>query len=193
VDVQCKAGFVCQQNKCVPKPECANDSACTAGQHCKEGKCTNACVTDAECGKGKCRNNQCMNTCTKKSDCAEGEDCQEGVCTLATTAGCSWEPIHFGFNDSTLTSDSQARLSALVECVKASRQVRLEGFADERGTEEYNLHLSNRRAASVKKYLVDLGVPAQKLSTVGFGANRPAVQGHNEEAWAANRRVEFKH
>jgi len=70
--------------------------------------------------------------------------------------------------------------------------VTLEGHADERGTEEYNLQLSNRRAASTKKYLHDLGVATNSLDTVGYGFNRPAVQGHNEAAWAANRRVEFR-
>jgi len=66
----------------------------------------------------------------------------------------------------------------------------VEGHADERGTEEYNLQLSNRRAASVQRYLNTLGV-SSGLNTIGYGKNRPAVRGSNEEAWAANRRVEF--
>ena len=70
-------------------------------------------------------------------------------------------------------------------------KVRLEGHADERGTEEYNLQLSNRRAASVRKYLADLGVGAGQLDTVGYGKNRPVSEGHDEAAWAANRRVEL--
>ena len=64
--------------------------------------------------------------------------------------------------------------------------------ADERGTEEYNLHLSNRRASTVKRYLVNLGVPEKNLETVGYGENRPADSGHTEDAWAANRRVELR-
>jgi peptidoglycan-associated lipoprotein len=67
------------------------------------------------------------------------------------------------------------------------------GHGAERGTVDYNLHLSYRRAASVRKYLVDLGVAPAKVDTVGYGENRPAVEGHTEEAWAANRRVEFRH
>ena len=80
--------------------------------------------------------------------------------------------------------------SALLH-VSGSGRIELAGHADERGTEEYNLQLSQKRAASVKKYLVDLGVPASSLKTVGYGENRPAAQGSDEEAWAANRRVEF--
>ena len=67
----------------------------------------------------------------------------------------------------------------------------LEGHADERGTEEYNLQLSNRRAASVKRYLATLGVNPNSMNTIGYGKNRPAVHGSNESAWAANRRVEL--
>jgi peptidoglycan-associated lipoprotein len=112
----------------------------------------------------------------------------------AGAGGCSWEPLHFGFNDATLSPEARTQLNNLATCIKGVKgKVRLEGHADERGTEEYNLQLSNRRAASVKKYLTDLGIQGAKLQAVGFGANQPAVQGHTEEAWAANRRVELKH
>ena len=65
-------------------------------------------------------------------------------------------------------------------------------LADERGTEEYNMVLSQKRAASVRKYLVDLGVTAGALDTVGYGENKPVASGASEDAWAANRRVDFK-
>ena len=67
----------------------------------------------------------------------------------------------------------------------------LQGNCDERGSEEYNLALGERRAASVKKYLVDLGVPSSRLKTVSFGESKPAVPGHDESAWKWNRRVDF--
>jgi len=103
--------------------------------------------------------------------------------------------VHFAFNESALTDSVRSQLNDLSDCIKKGdlKKITLEGHADERGTEEYNLHLSQRRAASVRKYLVDLGVAPSKLDTVGYGENRPAVEGHNEEAWAANRRVEFRH
>jgi peptidoglycan-associated lipoprotein len=70
-------------------------------------------------------------------------------------------------------------------------KVQIEGHCDERGTSEYNLALGERRANSVKKYLVSLGVPANRLSTISYGKEMPADPGHHEEAWAKNRRAHF--
>ncbi len=69
--------------------------------------------------------------------------------------------------------------------------VTIEGHADERGTREYNLALGERRANSVRDYLVALGVNANRLSTISYGKERPAVLGSNEDAWAQNRRGVF--
>ncbi|HEY0095488.1 MAG TPA: OmpA family protein, partial [Archangium sp.] len=115
------------------------------------------------------------------------------VAASAPQGQCDWAPVRFGFNEYTLPSDAQGRLSELAQCIKAagSGRIELAGHADERGTEEYNLQLSNKRAASVRKYLLDLGIPANRLKAVGYGENRPAEQGATEDAWAANRRVEF--
>ncbi len=71
------------------------------------------------------------------------------------------------------------------------RRVTLQGYCDERGSEEYNLALGERRANSVKRYLETLGVPASRLDTVSFGEADPAVPGHDESAWRWNRRVQF--
>jgi peptidoglycan-associated lipoprotein len=68
----------------------------------------------------------------------------------------------------------------------------LEGHCDERGTVEYNLSLGEKRAKAVKDYLVGLGISADRLSIISYGKERPADPGHNEEAWAKNRRVEFR-
>ncbi len=70
-------------------------------------------------------------------------------------------------------------------------KVQIEGHCDERGTGEYNLALGERRANSVKKYLVSLGVPADRLSTISYGKEMPVDPGHNEEAWTKNRRAHF--
>ena len=195
-DTQCKGGFVCDQSKCVPKPECTTDTSCPGGGKCKAGKCAAECVQDSECGQGKCRNNKCTtNACTTKSDCPGGQECEEGVCSTASgKEKCSYDAIRFDFNDASLSAEARSQLTTLAECIKSGKgKVRLEGHADERGTEEYNLQLSNHRANSVKKYLADLGVSNGKLDVVGYGANRPANSGHTEEAWSANRRVELKH
>ncbi len=70
-------------------------------------------------------------------------------------------------------------------------KVQIEGHCDERGTGEYNLALGERRANSVKKYLISLGVPANRLSTISYGKEMPVDPGHHEEAWAKNRRAHF--
>jgi peptidoglycan-associated lipoprotein len=64
-----------------------------------------ACTADGDCGPGaRCKNNQCVpNTCTTNDDCGTGESCQSGVCAKATADKCNWQPIRFGFNESTLT------------------------------------------------------------------------------------------
>ena len=69
--------------------------------------------------------------------------------------------------------------------------VTIEGHCDERGTVEYNLALGDRRAESAKAYLVNLGIPASRIETVSYGEERPVDPGHNEAAWARNRRAAF--
>ena len=183
-DANCKPGFVCDANKCVPKPECSDTNPCKAGAKCKQGKCDVSSMNKD-------------GTCTTKEDCPSGEDCVAGKCSTkggsnSTAGACTVEPVRFEFNESKLSPEGQAALSALAECIKKNGwKLRVEGHADERGTEEYNLQLSNRRAASVKRYLTDLGVGDAALETVGYGENKPAVQGSNEAAWAAHRRVEL--
>jgi len=202
-DGQCKEGFTCQASKCTPKPpECQPGSTtCGQGKRCEAGKCVAAeCDTNTQCqGKGgKCSDGKCVQrepgTCDATADCGADEKCDAGRCvsTKPPPVTCDWSPIRFGFNEATLTDESRQHLSQLADCLKQEQgKVRLEGHADERGTEEYNLILSQKRAASAKKYLTDLGVPDAKLDTVGFGENKPANPGHDEAAWAENRRVEL--
>jgi peptidoglycan-associated lipoprotein len=180
-DNNCKAGFICDANTCVPKPECRDDKGCTGGKKCQGGKCVEP-TSSKEPG-----------TCTTNDDCGTGEECKGGRCVSKGGGECDWSAIHFGFNESKIEDSDRNRLNALADCIRAGGvHVTLEGHADERGTEEYNLQLSNRRAASVKRYFMDLGIKDSFLDTVGYGENKPAVQGSNESAWAANRRVEFK-
>jgi peptidoglycan-associated lipoprotein len=177
-DANCKAGFVCEANKCVPKPECKDDGACGPGQKCTDRKCVAA--TKAEC--------------IQDDNCPSGQGCTAGKCvTLTQTSSCTFEVVRFEFNEFNLSAAAQGALARSAECIKkASLRFTLEGHADERGTEEYNMVLSQKRAASVRKYLVDLGVTGGALDTVGYGENKPSANGHDESAWSLNRRVEFK-
>ena len=102
------------------------------------------------------------------------------------------QTIYFAFNRSDIRSDAQSALKSNAETINGMPgPVTVEGHCDERGSTEYNLALGERRAAAVKRYLVDLGVPSSKLRTVSFGEDRPAVQGHDESAWRYNRRADF--
>ena len=100
--------------------------------------------------------------------------------------------IYFDFDKYDIRADQRDAAKADAAKVKGmTGNVVIEGNTDERGSEEYNLALGERRADSVKRYFVDSGVPGSRLSTVSFGESRPAVQGHDESAWKYNRRVDF--
>jgi peptidoglycan-associated lipoprotein len=103
------------------------------------------------------------------------------------------EDVHFDFDSSTLTPAAQEILKKKAQWLQNNpeKTSTIEGNCDERGTNEYNLALGDRRAASAKAFLVDLGISASRLTTVSYGEERPIDPGHNEEAWAKNRRCHF--
>jgi len=102
--------------------------------------------------------------------------------------------IYFDLDKSELTSEARAALDAKLPLLRANPNVRIRiaGHADDRGSDEYNLALSQRRAAAAKRYLVDQGIPADRIDVAGFGEERPAMQGTGEDAWSKNRRDEFE-
>jgi peptidoglycan-associated lipoprotein len=102
--------------------------------------------------------------------------------------------VFFDTDQSDLTADSREVLEKVAVWMNSYpvATVIVEGHADERGTREYNLALGERRANSVSDYLVALGVNPNRLQTVSFGKEQPAVLGSNDEAWAQNRRGVFK-
>ena len=102
--------------------------------------------------------------------------------------------IFFEFDSYDLRADSKSVLSQKAAVLKQFPQLRvvIEGHCDERGTEEYNLALGERRARAAFEFLLNLGIPASQMDMVSFGKMHPAVLGSNEAAWAQNRRDEFK-
>lgn len=102
--------------------------------------------------------------------------------------------IYFDFDKYDLKDSSKEVLKAKAAILKkyAGWKMLIEGHCDERGTEEYNLALGERRARAAYEFLVVLGVPSSRLKLVSFGEERPADAGHTETAWAKNRRCEFK-
>lgn len=98
--------------------------------------------------------------------------------------------VFFAYDRSEIAPEGRATLEKQAAWLKtnASVTVTVEGHCDERGTREYNLALGERRANAVKNVLVALGIPAQRVSTISYGKERPAVVGSTEAAWAQNRR-----
>lgn len=102
--------------------------------------------------------------------------------------------VYFEYDKSDIREDSQIVLTnnaAVISGDKKRGKVQIAGHCDERGSAEYNLALGERRAKAVMQYLITLGVPADLLTVVSYGKEKPAVEGSNEEAWAKNRRAEF--
>jgi len=102
--------------------------------------------------------------------------------------------IYFAFDKSDLTAESQTLLKQQANWLRdnSSYSVRIDGHCDERGTNEYNLALGERRAHAAKKFLTDLGISGDRISPLSYGEERPAAPGHNEQAWSKNRRDGFK-
>jgi len=101
--------------------------------------------------------------------------------------------VHFDFDMSEIRPDAEQVLRQKVEILRASPnvQIRIEGHCDERGSNEYNDALGNRRAQAVVDFFTNFGLDPSRFTTVSFGEDRPLVRASNEEAWAQNRRAEF--
>ncbi len=101
--------------------------------------------------------------------------------------------IYFDFDRYELREDARSTLANNAKQLEGNPGVKvtIEGHCDERGTVEYNLALGEKRASAARDYLVNYGITGDRLSTVSFGEERPVDPGHNEEAWAKNRRDAF--
>ncbi len=102
--------------------------------------------------------------------------------------------IHFDYDKSNIRSDDMGTLDQKVAILQANPELRIRigGHCDERGSDEYNLALGNRRAQSAKQYLVSHGIDASRIETQSWGEEKPLVDGHDESAWSQNRRDEFE-
>ena len=103
------------------------------------------------------------------------------------------ETLYFDYDSSTIKSGEQSKLSAIASALKsdASAKLLIEGNCDERGTEEYNRSLGERRALAAREALANDGVDAGRVATRSYGEDRPADPGHTQSSWAKNRRDEF--
>jgi peptidoglycan-associated lipoprotein len=121
------------------------------------------------------------------SSAAAARTAEELRATLATK-------IHFDFDKSTLRAEDIQILDQKAPVLRANAKlhIRVAGNCDERGSDEYNLALGNRRAIAAKQYLVSHGVDASQIEVVSYGKERPLDAEHNATAWALNRRDEFE-
>jgi peptidoglycan-associated lipoprotein len=117
---------------------------------------------------------------------------QEGVSFFSNNvAKGQFKPIYFAFDSFEIAPDEVDELRQIGSFMKTSQNnIILAGFTDERGTPEYNRGLGERRAQAARNYLLSLGVSPSRIQTVSFGQEMPADSGHDESAWAKNRRVE---
>ncbi len=118
-----------------------------------------------------------------------------GEVTIREASSATLTPVYFDKDRALLRPDARDALKRYAKSILDHPEwggLMIDGHCDERGSQEYNLALGRRRAAAVERYLLDLGVPPSRLTTRTFGEEKPALAGHDEEAWRYNRRSEFR-
>lgn len=143
-----------------------------------------SCASDAEKNSGE--------DDTMMSDTADNYALELNGSSDNSTAG-GLSTIFFDYDSSDLSMSAKSTLEANAEFLKnnASVDIQVEGHSDERGGHQYNLALGERRARSVKNYLVALGVSDARVTIVSYGKEKPVAFGHDAEAWSQNRRANF--
>jgi peptidoglycan-associated lipoprotein len=204
-DKDCHPNEYCVNQQC---QQCRDDKDCTGGQTCNKGRCetpaAKTCGGDSECPADEsCIDGACK-PCAGDGQCGEGGKCQNGRCKRApapvkmgqteepVVAGpCTLEPVYFDFNESALSTEATSAIERDAECVKKAggKIVTLIGRTDQRGTEEYNLALSDKRAQAVRDRMSRLGVDGGRFKVVPKGELE--ATGSDESGWAKDRRVDF--
>ena len=120
-----------------------------------------------------------------------GLDLFEGM--VPDRAALAAQTVHFDYDSSVVKSSEKLKLEAVASALKSDSGAKLliEGHCDERGTEEYNRALGERRALALREALAKIGVAPERIRTISYGKDRPAENGHDESAWKMNRRGEF--
>ena len=135
------------------------------------------------------------NSCSRDVECAAGQICVDGRCAdiSSNLSACTSVRVHFAFNQSDIDSADRDGLERAARCMKADRalHIAVAGNADERGTEEYNMALGDRRAHAVQDYLRSLGASDEQMQTVSYGKEHPLCSDHDEACWAQNRRADL--
>ena len=130
----------------------------------------------------------------RRKAAADAEEARRNASAIAAAKASIAQVIYFDYDKDEIRDDQKAALEAKIPVLTLNTNIRIRvlGNTDSRGSDEYNLALGQRRAATVKRYLVSRGIAESRIETVSFGEERPAMQGDNEDAWAKNRRDEFE-
>jgi peptidoglycan-associated lipoprotein len=166
----------CSSQKEAPPPQAAPPPAPASQPVANAAPAGKSCSADTECGdKQLCIRNQCVDI-------------------TAGLAECSTIRVHFDLDATELHADDRTNLDRMSRCLRAdlALHVTIEGNADERGTEEYNLSLGQKRAQAVDKYLQAMGVSETQLKTISYGKEKPVCREHDEACWSQNRRAAIK-
>lgn len=144
-------------------------------------------------GKKKTSEAEVVTPGVHEAEGEEGEGMEEGPSEMFREEA-GLKAIYFAFDSSDLTASARKILKSNAEFMgqMSGETVVVEGHCDERGTNEYNMALGDRRAKAARDYLVSLGISSARLNTISYGEERPAALGHDEDSWAQNRRAEFK-
>ncbi len=179
---------------------CTQMLDCEPGLACKAGVCS-ICNDDLDCEGRACNmeTGRCAadGVCQTDDQCPVDEICDGGMCVFSGDYGdnageevCGFASIFFGFDSDKVTDANVTKLQEAAACLTAeTRKLILEAHADGRGTEEYNILLTDKRGASVKNFLVDLGVPTEKIEVIAKGSLE--ATGSDEATRAKERRVDF--
>lgn len=206
--------FLCKDPSEIPAGEggadglgkpCTQTLDCSGGLVCKAGACA-ACTEDFDCQPGTCDigSGRCNTPgsgaggtqCQTDDQCAMDEICDNGSCTFSGVSQGGPNPcpdvpkIYFGFDNPNPEPADQEKLKALAECLKSNNaQLILEAHADSRGTEEYNIMLTDKRGGTVKEFLQNLGVDPTRMTVISKGDLE--AKGNDDASMHEDRRVEF--
>jgi peptidoglycan-associated lipoprotein len=196
-DQDCLVGQECREGSCRDIPGyCDADHICPMGQVCRDNRCS-PCLSDEECGPDMmCQNGTCVPRpqCDANNPCPAGEECINGYCRpIPAPPECQFTSIFFDYNKDNVRSDQRTAAQGDRTCMgEHNRTVNLTGYCDQRGSEEYNMALGQRRADAVRRYLINLGV---RSSSVGGTYSRGKTEARNcydEGCWQQDRRVDFR-
>lgn len=200
----CEVWEQCNRGTCADIPGyCDDERPCPEPQVCRNNRCGPECLTNDDCTEGDfpyCDGGRCQEgQCYTDEDCEEGFRCENYMCRpMPDNSPCNndeFRPVPFDFDESTLTRSGRDVLEGWNSaCISRNpgRAFLVEGHCDERGTEEYNLALGDRRARTVRDFFRDMDVDNSLIRTISYGESRPVNPRSNESAWRENRRAEIK-